>query len=116
RARVRAFMRFLRAQIARPLRAVLLLAHVNKVSAIHKKNAGTEDYSGSTAWHNSARSRLSLTTDEAGIITIEHAKANLGPRADPVTLEWHEGVPRPVGTYAPSPGAELAKELVRGAQ
>jgi putative DNA primase/helicase len=114
RPRVRAFIRSLRTKIARPGRAVLLLAHVNKVSAINKKAAGTEDYSGSTAWHNSVRSRLSLTS-EGDMLTVEHAKANLGPKAAPVLLEWHDGVPVQAGTQE-TPGAELTKKLVRQAE
>ena len=93
RARVRAFVRSLRRHIARPGRAVLLLAHINKASAIGGRNSGTEDYSGSTAWHNSARSRLSLIPDPNGTLAIEHLKANLGAKAEPVQMEWREGVP-----------------------
>lgn len=93
RVRVRAFVRSLRSNIARPNRAVLLLAHVNKASANAGRNAGTEDYSGSTAWHNSVRSRLSLTTNKDDVLTVEHAKANLGEKAAPVKLIWQEGVP-----------------------
>lgn len=93
RARVRAFIRSLRSNLARPGRAVLLLSHVNKASAINGKSAGAEDYSGSTAWHNSARSRLSLSPAGPNALVIEHAKANLGGRATPLRLEWHDGVP-----------------------
>jgi hypothetical protein len=93
RAHVRTFIRSLRQRIARPGRAVILLAHVNKASAIGGKSAGTEDYSGSTAWHNSVRSRVSLTADGENAIKIEHMKANLGRKADPVRLEWVGGVP-----------------------
>ena len=94
RPRVRAFIRSLRSRLARPKRAVLLLAHINKESAKNGARADPEAYSGSTAWHNSVRSRLALIPDEeAGTMTLYHAKANLGPRAAPVTLEWIEGVP-----------------------
>lgn len=100
RARVRAFIRSLRSQIARPGRAVLLLAHINKASAIGGKNAGNEDYSGSTAWHNSVRSRLSLIPAANDILTIEHQKANLGAKAAPVRLAWNDGVPLVAGSFA----------------
>lgn len=93
RAEVRAFVRALRARIARPSRAVLLLAHINKGSAISGKGAGTEDYSGSTAWHNSVRSRLSLNPAGIDTPTVDHMKANHGPKASPVRLEWRDGVP-----------------------
>ena len=100
RAKVRQFVRSLRSRIARPDRAVLLLAHVNKVSAINGREAGREDYSGSTAWHNSVRSRLSLNVEkDENSLVIEHQKANLGPRAKPVNLRWHDGVPLEDGSF-----------------
>ena len=112
RARVRQFVRSLRSRIARPNRAVLLLAHVNKVSAISGREAGKEDYSGSTAWHNSVRSRLSLNVEkDENLMTIEHQKANLGPRAKPVRLRWHDGVPLQDGTFTDA-GAAAAAEFV----
>jgi hypothetical protein len=107
RARVRGFVRSLRSHIARPDRAVLLLAHINKASASGGRGAGTEDYSGSTAWHNSVRSRLSLISDGNNALTIEHMKANLGEKAEQVRMEWHEGVPLVAGRYT-SAGAEAA--------
>ena len=112
RARVRQFVRSLRSRIARPNRAVLLLAHVNKVSAISGREAGKEDYSGSTAWHNSVRSRLSLNVEkDENLMTIEHQKANLGPRAKPVRMRWHDGVPLQDGTFTDA-GAAAAAEFV----
>jgi hypothetical protein len=114
RARVRSFVRSLRSRIARPGRAVLLLAHINKASANSGRNAGTEDYSGSTAWHNSVRSRLSLSPSGDNALIIEHMKANLGAKAGPLRLEWHEGVPLVAGSYT-SAGVEatVAAEKVR---
>jgi hypothetical protein len=106
RARVRAFIRALRSRIARPGRAVLLLAHINKESAKVNSKSDSESYSGSTAWHNSVRSRLSLIPAGNDAMTIEHAKANLGPKADPVRLEWHNGVPLVAGTFVGS-GADV---------
>ena len=99
RASVRAFVRSLRQRLARPGRAVLLLCHINKASANGGKNAGGEDYSGSTAWHNSSRSRLSLARDGDNALVITHAKANFGVMAHPVRLEWVSGVPLVAGTY-----------------
>jgi hypothetical protein len=97
RARVRTFVRSLRSRLARPGRAVLLLAHINKASANGGRQAGTEDYSGSTAWHNSVRSRLSLAPAGADALTIEHAKANNGAKAAPVGIAWVDGVPTVAG-------------------
>ncbi|MCA1788490.1 MAG: hypothetical protein LC667_01175, partial [Thioalkalivibrio sp.] len=54
-------------------------------------------YSGSTAWHNSARSRLALVESD-GLLELRHEKANLGPRIEPVALEWTpDGVLVPAG-------------------
>lgn len=113
RRQVRAFIRALRQRLARPGRAVLLLSHVSKASVVNRR-AGvetSEDYSGSTAWHNSARSRLSLTPQAGGRIRIEHLKANKGSRAEPLNLEWLDGVPLPQGEH---PGLGMADALQRG--
>ncbi|MDA1277982.1 MAG: AAA family ATPase [Verrucomicrobia bacterium] len=93
RQKVRAFIRSLRSRIARPGRAVLLLAHINKVSAKASSRTDSESYSGSTAWHNSVRSRLSLIPAGDDAMIIEHAKANHGAKAASVRLEWQGGVP-----------------------
>jgi hypothetical protein len=91
RRQVRAFMRSL-AEIARLTDcAVVLLAHVDKATSRNKKAEGGEGYSGSTAWHNSARSRLFLTRGDDGLLTLEHQKSNLGRMREPLTLEWLEG-------------------------
>jgi len=91
RRQVRAFMRSL-AVVARLTDcAVMLLAHVDKNTSRNKKAEGGEGYSGSTAWHNSARSRLFLTRGDDGLLTLEHQKSNLGRMREPVTLDWPEG-------------------------
>jgi putative DNA primase/helicase len=88
RRQVRAFMRSL-AKVVRPTNgAVLLLAHVDKTTSRSKKADGGEGYSGSTAWHNSARSRLFLTRADDGLLTLEHQKSNHGKMREPITLEW----------------------------
>lgn len=89
RARVRGFIRAL-AQLARSIDgAVLLLSHVDKATAKHGGNS--EGYSGSTAWHNSVRSRMFLH-GEGRNLTLEHQKANFGPLADDLHMSWHDGV------------------------
>lgn len=89
RARVREFMRFL-ARIAREARAgLLLLAHINKVKA-RGLDGSAESYSGSTAWHNSARSRLALDRTDEGLV-LKHEKANLGPMRAPLSISWPQG-------------------------
>lgn len=105
RSPVRRFIRSLRSRIARPGRAVLLLAHINKVAARSGSRDDEEDYSGSTAWHNSVRSRLSLVKDKE-TFKIVHTKANYGAKANPVKFEWVEGVPLVAGTHT-NAGAEM---------
>lgn len=92
RRTVRAFMRGL-AGIARSHdAAVVVLAHIDKAAA--KSGASGNSYSGSTAWHNSARSRLALL-EEDGRILLAHEKANLSARAEPVPVTFLDGVPVP---------------------
>jgi RecA-family ATPase len=88
RRQVRAFIRAL-AMAVKPTNAgCLLLAHVDKSTSKARKSEGGEGYSGSTAWHNSARSRLFLTRGDDGLLTLEHQKSNLGRMREPITLEW----------------------------
>jgi putative DNA primase/helicase len=90
RAKVRGFMRSL-ARIAQARGgAVLLLAHVDKGTS-RGDRGGSEGYSGSTAWHNSARSRLYLSRDKDGALQLEHQKHNLGRMREPLRLIWPEG-------------------------
>lgn len=91
RRQVRAFMRSL-AEIARLTDcAVLLLAHVDKNTSRSRSAAGGEAYSGSTAWHNSARSRLFLTRGDDDLLKLEHQKSNLGRMREPIRLTWPDG-------------------------
>jgi hypothetical protein len=90
RSRVRGFMRAL-ARIAKEREAaVLLLAHVDKGTS-RGERAGSEGYSGSTAWNNSARSRLFMRRDTDGALLIEQQKHNLGRLREPLRLLWPEG-------------------------
>jgi hypothetical protein len=87
RGEVRRFVRFL-SQLARQTKAgLVLLAHVDKASA--KFGAAGNSYSGSSAWHNSARSRLALV-DDGGSIELRHEKSNLGKRTKPIRLHVNE--------------------------
>ncbi|MAL94063.1 MAG: hypothetical protein CME40_03135 [Haliea sp.] len=94
RRSVRAFIRAL-GQIARENdAAVLLLAHIDKAAA--RNGAQGNSYSGSTAWHNSSRSRLALLVQEDGSLVLEHEKLNVGRRADPLPLVMTaKGIPIP---------------------
>lgn len=87
RRMVRGFVRLL-AQIARENDAgLILLAHIDKAAA--RTNSQGNSYSGSTAWHNSARSRLALV-DADGAVELRQEKANFGRPADPILLHWSE--------------------------
>ena len=100
RRQVRAFMRAL-AVIAREAdAAVLLLAHVDKGTS-RRERSDTEGYSGSTAWHNSARSRIFMSRDD-GVLTLAHQKSNLAKLREPLALEWPEGgLPQAVQALSP---------------
>jgi hypothetical protein len=88
---VRAFMRALVRLVRARGGAVLLLVHVDKSTA---RGMSSESYSGSTAWHNSARSRLFLKQEKPGELDLTHEKCNLGPRVPPMRLEWPtDGLP-----------------------
>lgn len=85
RRSVRTFIRHL-AGIARANKAaVVLLAHIDKAAA--RDGGSGNNYSGSTAWHNSTRSRLALVEVE-GQLQLHHEKHNRSQRAEPVTLMW----------------------------
>lgn len=109
RQQVRTFVRLL-ARIARTAgAAVLLLAHVDKAAARH--GAARNSYSGSTAWHNSSRSRLALVEAGDGI-ELRQEKLNLAKQANPIPLAWTpEGVLVPVTGQEAGPAADLRAAL-----
>jgi len=112
RARVRGFMRAL-ARIARERDAgVLLLAHVDKGTSRGDRGPNSEGYSGSTAWHNSARSRLFMARDKDGALTLEHQKHNLGNLSEPLRLLWPEGG-IPQADEAPGPMVQGISDRTR---
>lgn len=108
RARVRAFMRSL-IKLAREFdMAVVLLAHVDKKSA-RGEAGGSDSYSGSTAWHNSARSRLALQKNKAGALVLVHEKWSLTTQQPDLTLTWPvDGIP----TLADSNASTAARTFV----
>lgn len=92
--RVREFLRRLQNLARENNAAFLLLAHIDKQAARHGANG--QSYLGSTAWHNTVRSRLALTQD-GRCLTLHHEKHNHTSRADDVTLQrTPDGVPVPV--------------------
>lgn len=84
RREVRAFIRMLTNMARASDAALLLLAHIDKSAA--KFGANGNAYSGSTAWHNSVRSRLALRRGDDDSIMLEHQKAQFSKPADPVML------------------------------
>lgn len=90
RRTVRAFVRGLAGLARKNNCALVLLAHIDKASA--KNGSQGNSYSGSTAWHNSARSRLALL-EQDGIITLVHEKANLSSLANPLIISFKDGAP-----------------------
>ena len=102
RTAVRAFMRHT-ALLGRDVgAATLLLAHVDKGTSRGDRSKNTEGYSGSTAWSNSARSRLFMARADDGSITLEHQKANLGKLRNPIRLYWPDGdVPKVDEAFGP---------------
>ncbi len=97
RAEVRAFIASVLALIDPIIGALLLIGHVDKVSA----GAGSTGagYSGSTAWHNSVRARWYLypesrsdgeTTERTGDLILEQQKSNLGRAGRRIRLTWDD--------------------------
>ena len=102
RRQVRQFVRYLTGAVKAHSGALLLLAHIDKNAA--RYGAGKNSYSGSTGWHNSARSRLALVEDE-----LRQEKLNVGKALEaPIPLAWTHAVPVPAG----SSGTETAKALL----
>ncbi len=87
RPRVREFMRLLRGLGC----TVILIAHIDKAAA--KGDGSGQNYSGSTAWNNSARSRLALLPNSDGTMELVHEKSNHGPKQPPIRLTWCAGLP-----------------------
>lgn len=85
RREVRSFLRHLTRIARKNDAAVILLAHIDKRAA--RAGSDGNSYSGSTAWHNSTRSRLALVEDD-GLISLAHEKNNLGPKAEAVALKF----------------------------
>lgn len=101
RRQVKTFIRKL-ARLARETdSAILLLAHIDKHAA--KFGADNNSYSGSTAWHNGARSRLALLVNGAAI-ELRHEKSNFSDLALPISLTRGAG-----GVLLPLDAAQAAQ-------
>ena len=92
RTKVREFMRMLKAPAQEMDLAILLLAHTNKVTAQAKAGEDVQGYSGSTAWHNSARSRwfMAFDKDDPELRVLSLDKSNYGKSGLTVEVRWHE--------------------------
>lgn len=94
RTHVRQFVSMLRGLAFRADCAIVLLSH----PSVAGMSTGT-GLSGSTAWHNSVRSRLYLTrpvATEGGIVdpdarVLQAMKSNYGPMAAEIRLRWSDG-------------------------
>lgn len=88
RRHVRAFIRALKELAKRYDAAVWLLAHLDKASV--RGIGGNAKFSGSTAWHNSVRSRLLLAPnpDQPGQLVLSQEKSNHGRRSSDIFLAW----------------------------
>ena len=110
RAMVRAFIRCLARLVRKRNGAALLLSHVDKTTSKAGKFATSESYSGSTAWHNSVRSRLFLMEVERGRLEIQHQKSNLGAKHETLAIDWPEGgLPQLAAVFDRSAGDALAQ-------
>lgn len=95
---VKSFVNSLLALIDPDEGALLLMAHVNKLTA--NAPAASEGYSGSTAWHNAVRARWYLhhETDQdedrkaikTGALLLELQKSNLGQADKTITFRWDD--------------------------
>lgn len=114
RRMVRAFVRRL-ARLARDEDAgLILLAHVDKASAKYGGNG--QSFSGSTAWHNSSRSRLAMTEGD-GVVTLAPEKLNLGRKAEPIALQWTaQGVLMPIARSGDTPTGDDAGAVLAAMQ
>ncbi|AUH72480.1 AAA family ATPase [Legionella sainthelensi] len=86
RSQVRSFLRSLvQIGIERKV-TILLIAHVDKNKAKGENNL--EGYSGSTAWHNTARSRLYLSKCDDRVLKLEHQKSNHGQLSESICMTF----------------------------
>lgn len=91
RQRVGEFVRLLVKLVKAQQGTVLLLAHVNRNTA-RGHGSNSQDFADSAAWHNKARSRLFLKAEKENSpdLILEHQKANLGRKREPLLLTMRE--------------------------
>ena len=87
---VRAFIRSLVKIAKENSCAILLLAHVDKTTSRSRGYESGENYSGSTAWHNSVKSRIYMSLKDDRTLILNHQKSNYGKEGDALNLIWPE--------------------------
>jgi hypothetical protein len=109
RAAVRQFMSALRNLAP----TVLLLAHVDAASSMARLGE-SKGYSGSTAWHNSARSRWLLSRDSSGGLILQQPKVNYARAGAEVLLRWDDAheVFTVAGSFDQAPGGEAYRAVL----
>lgn len=100
RSEVKAYVNALLGLIDPERGAVLLIAHINRTTALNVETS--EGYSGSTQWHNAVRARWYLypemEADEdskgpklpTGNLFLKVQKSNLGKKAEAMVFAWDE--------------------------
>ena len=111
RWQVKSFVNSLLALIDPDDGALLLQAHVNKLTTIGH-NSTSEGYSGSTAWHNAVRARWYLSPEtekdedgraaKTGALKLELQKSNLGRADQTIMFRWSEAARMFLGEVAES--------------
>jgi RecA-family ATPase len=93
RAQARAFIGKLRAMAIENGAAIVVLAHPSRAGLSTHGNNAAAGSSGSTAWHNSVRSRLLLERAEKNpdMRVLRVVKANYGRADAEIRLRWHGG-------------------------
>lgn len=87
RAAVRQFLTALKSVAP----ATLLLAHVDAVSSMATDMDKAKGYSGSTGWHNSARSRWFMARDgESDRVVLKMPKANYSKAGTEAEIAWDD--------------------------
>jgi RecA-family ATPase len=107
RTQVRQFVGLLMGIALRNNCAVILLAH----PSLSGMASGTGT-SGSTAWNNSARSRLYLEAAEGDARLLHFKKSNYGPKGKPLRLRWQNGVFVPEDGEKASASAQASAEII----
>ena len=100
RGQVRSFVRALNT-LGNDQTAIVLLAHIDKNAARYGSHGNT--YSGSSAWHNTTRSRVALIPVKENRVELHHEKWSRTTQMPPMRLEWS-----PQGVLVPAENSEGA--------